>query len=577
MANIVASGQITLVDVNDSKQLLMSIGSSRQRQVIFNPNNDSYIPNYATENNVLTPQLFIAGTNGDIAGTIEPANVRWYVQDGSTGTPVLIGSTDPNYTIATTKPVTLTIKANVLLAKNSMTYICEMDYFDLSTGFTTTARAEYEIVKITNGTDGTDGTNGTPSVMGILSNDSHSLPADSSGTVSNIATATTTMSVFIGTTNDSQNWTYTAVVTGCTGAFGTTTNKNVYTLATMTADVAYVDITAKKTNYPDIVKRFTITKNKSGASATTYWLVSSAVALSKNTSGAYVPATLTFTAKAQTGTGTPANYLGKFKIYESTDGTNFGTAKYTSPTGTGTPYDESSKVWTPTAGIKAVKVELYQGGGTTVLLDEQVIPVVSDGTNQISAVVWTPDGNTVKNSAGSLKVTCDLYNGSVIQTTGVTYKWFFQDPSASTDTGGGIGWTLIGAGNANGITGYDTNTITVPATAFVNVESYKCVATYLTLTYKDVATLIDVSDPYNVTIVGMNIFKNGVGQVTLTAKIYQGGIEVDPLNNQGFTYSWSLYDKNNNKVAGWSKNTKTITVDGADVTERGNVICEVSK
>ncbi|UGO51066.1 tail protein [Bacillus phage vB_BanS_Nate] len=570
MANIVASGQITLVDVNDSKQLLMSIGSSRQRQVIFNPNNNSYIPDYSTANNILTPQLFIAGTNGDIAGTIEPANVRWYVQDGSTGTPALIGSSDPNYTIATTKPVTLTIKANVLLAKNSMTYICEMDYLDLGTGFTTVARAEYEIVKITNGTDGTDGTDGTPSVMGILSNDSHSLPSDSSGTVSNIATATTTMSVFIGTTNDSQNWAYTAVVTGCTGAFGTSTSKNVYTLATMTADVAYVDITAKKTNYPDIVKRFTITKNKSGASATAYWLVSSAVALSKNTSGAYVPTTLTFTAKSQTGTGAPVPYSGRYKIYESTDGTAFN-LKTTSGS------DKASEVHTPTAGIKAVKVELFQAGGTAVLLDEQIIPVVSDGTNQISAIVWTPDGNTVKNSTGSLKVTCDVYNGSVIQTSGVTYKWYFQDPSANTDTGGGIGWKRIDASSANGVTGYDSNTITVPATAFVNVESYKCVATYLTIDYKDVATLIDVSDPYNVTIVGMNVFKNGVGTVTLTAKIYQGGIEVDPLGNQGFTYSWSLYDKNNNKIAGWSKTTKTIVVDGADVTERGNVICEVSK
>lgn len=590
--SIVASGQLTLVDLNDSKQLIMFIGSSQQRQVIYNPNASGasqYVPNYSTANNVLTPQLFIAGTNGDIAGTIDPSKTRWFVQVGSTGTPTPITASDTNYTLGTGKPVTLTIKNNVLASNNSMTYICEMDYMDTDTGFTVTAKAEYEIVKVTNGMNGQDGADGKNAIMGILSNDSHTIPTDSSGNGGTWSSATTTMFVYVGTTDDSANWTYTAVATGCTGAFSTTGAKNVYTLSAMSADLATVDITAKKTGNPDIVKRFTISKNKAGAngaSASAYWLLSSNVAISKNASGNYVPANLTITAKTQTGSSAVADYKGRFSIYESTDGTTFPNKKYESTA------DETtgSYTYTPSAGIKSARIRLYQAGGLTVLLDEQIIPVVTDGLNQISAVVWTPDGNTIKNANGTLTATCDVYNGSTIQTSGVTYKWYFQDPNATiangkADADGGDGWQLMkDTATANGVTGYTTKTITIPASSIVNIESFKCVATYLTIKYRDVCTILDVSDPFMVTIVGINTFKNGVGVTDLTAKIYQGGVEIDQAGTGGYTYTWYLYDNNNVKmtsVSGWggasSKTGKTIRVDGADVTTRGNIICEVSK
>src|SRR5690606_32766341 len=114
--------------------------------------------------------------------------------------------------------------------------------------------------------------------------------------------------------------------------------------------------------------------------------------------GAYTPAKITVSAKSQTGTSAPTNYAGRSRISESTDGINF-TAKYTS-SGNQSSYTYPASGSFP-SNLKAIKVELFREGGTTSLLDEQIIPVVVDGTDGIDSVVamvWTPEGNTLKNS-----------------------------------------------------------------------------------------------------------------------------------------------------------------------------------
>lgn len=118
-----------------------------------------------------------------------------------------------------------------------------------------------------------------------------------------------------------------------------------------------------------------VSDGANGTSATAYWLISSASAISKNTSNVFNPANITFSSKSQTGNSSVVNYSGRFIIAETTDGTNF-TDKYTS---TG---NESSKTYAPSStNVKAIRVRMYQAGGTSVLLDEQLIPVVTDGKN----------------------------------------------------------------------------------------------------------------------------------------------------------------------------------------------------
>ena len=111
-----------------------------------------------------------------------------------------------------------------------------------------------------------------------------------------------------------------------------------------------------------------------GAPATSYWLVSSASVVQKTSTGtiAVTPSTLTFTGKSQTGTATPVNYACRWIVEYSTDGTNY-TNLYTSSA------NEASKSITVATTYKTIRARMYLAGGTATLLDEQIIPVVSDG------------------------------------------------------------------------------------------------------------------------------------------------------------------------------------------------------
>lgn len=572
---IVASGQITLIDLNDSRQLVSYIGSSQAKTVIYNPNNGQYTPNYASTPQVLTPQLFIAGSSQDLAS--QAKSIKWYYQVNSGGDPVEITASDSTYELGTGSVKTLTIKSNVLASAVTMKYICEMVFTDPDTGFDVVIKADIELVKVTNGQKGADGSN---AIMAVLTNDSHVIPTDKNGNNGNYTGASTTIIVYEGATDVSSSWTATA--TASSGVIGTLSGKT-YTVTNMTTDTGYVDIVVSRSGYPSITKRFNLSKSKKGedgTTPTTYWLVVDTSAIAKAKNGSYTPTKITVTSKSQTGTSAPTNYSGRFRISESTDGITF-TTKYTSSSNQATyTYPASGSF---PSNLKAIKVELFGAGGTSNLLDEQVIPVVVDGidgTDSVIATVWTPDGNIIKNGQGTLRATVTVYKGTT-QVTPSAFKWYIQDPTATTSNGGdadgGNGWRLLTSSYNAGITGYTTATITIPASAIAGVESFKCVATYEGKKYQDVCTVVDVSDPVVVTIVGLNTFKNGQGESTYTAKLYRDGVEIDASGTE-YIYKWYLYKSDGQLDTNFGTKTgKTITVRAEDFYIRANLICEVSK
>ncbi|PFY28495.1 hypothetical protein COL54_34660, partial [Bacillus toyonensis] len=91
---VIASGQITLIDLNDAKSLTGYIGSNQAKVQIFNPNGNTYTPNWATNNMILTPSLFVSGTATDIIG--QAKSITWYEQGNNT--PI---ANDTNYSIGT--------------------------------------------------------------------------------------------------------------------------------------------------------------------------------------------------------------------------------------------------------------------------------------------------------------------------------------------------------------------------------------------------------------------------------------------------------------------------------------------
>lgn len=198
---------------------------------------------------------------------------------------------------------------------------------------------------------------------------------------------------------------------------------------------------------------------------------------------------------------------------------------------------------------------------------------INNGSAVTTAVALCPNGNVFKNSlVETLTATCDLYRGAVADKTNVTYQWYKQDSSVTTDEGGGIGWKKIV--NASGsYAGCTTRELTVYASAVTNIGVFKCIIkdtdtaspTY-NQSFFDTVTFIDNTDPVVVQIqsTGGDVFKNGSGSSTLTAKLFQAGTEIDSAGT-GYTYTWKKYKNDGTLDTGWSKTGKSISVSGDDV------------
>ena len=246
----VAKGRIVINDLTDSRQLVAYLSSTNRRQVIYNPDTNEYLPDYATVNNVLSPELYLSGST---LNKIEDAvSVTWSVQTNSMGAfaPVVA-----NQYYAFGAKHALVIKDNILKDNLSMLYKVDIVYHDIPLNKDILIQTDIEIVKLTNGSSGAD----SASIM-VLSNDSHTIPTNSLGTGANFTGAETEVQIYKGTEDISSTWVFSAVAsTGVTGAF---TNR-VYKVTGMTTDQGYVDLKATK-GQEALTKRFTLTKSKSG-------------------------------------------------------------------------------------------------------------------------------------------------------------------------------------------------------------------------------------------------------------------------------------------------------------------------
>lgn len=221
---------------------------------------------------------------------------------------------------------------------------------------------------------------------------------------------------------------------------------------------------------------------------------------------------------------------------------------------------------------------------------------VTNGGGIADAVAWCPDGNVFKNdSVATLKAQCDLWRGSVIDTTSITYQWYMQDSTITSasgslyDAGAGAGWRKL-SDVAGSYTGTTSATITVFPAAIASYGVFKCQIkdtdsasnTYNQYFY-DTVSLIDLSDPLQVSITstGGDVFKNGVGSTTLTAKVYQAGAEVDSAGTK-YTYKWYRYNENGVLDANFGgtgvnyKSGKTLSVGDTDVTVKATFQVEVN-
>ena len=216
-----------------------------------------------------------------------------------------------------------------------------------------------------------------------LSNQAHTISCTSDGTPVNYDGAETLISIYSGESNVTSLWTITPTPsTGVTGSLTTVGANKKYTVTAVTQDSSYVDFEATRTGYVSRQVRFTLTKVRAGVAGgagVVYRINNSAGAIKESSGGTFTPSTVTFYGYEVEGTSAPVAYSGRFKIYTSTNGISF-TLQYTSSV------DQSEYTYTIPSGTKFLKGELYYEQGTTVLLDFETIPIVSDGVQGFTGV-----------------------------------------------------------------------------------------------------------------------------------------------------------------------------------------------
>lgn len=201
----------------------------------------------------------------------------------------------------------------------------------------------------------------------------------------------------------------------------------------------------------------------------------------------------------------------------------------------------------------------------------------------IVAIAYAPKGNVFKNDQSStLTAHCDLWRGSTIDNTNVSYQWHKLKTDGT--------WESLAASNSYGITGTTTNEITIPASAVLNFESFKCVirdtdaksGTYNT-SVSDIISFSDLSDPYVVEVSSTTGDKiiNGTGSTTLNVKVWQNGeVFADAAADTKFTFNWKKYKKDGTQDTAWGttgvKTGRTLTVTASEVDVKATFIVELS-
>ncbi|QDP42865.1 tail protein [Bacillus phage vB_BmeM-Goe8] len=164
-----ATAQITLTDLNDVRQYMLFANGNYKTQ-IYDPNNTSYTPSFSSSNLVITPELYVSGGDGsNLLPSNQVKSVKWY-EGTQTDTPLAettSGTTGNGFTYSiptgavTSTAKSLSIKSNIPSNITSQIYTCVVVYTDTQTNFDVTIKAQYEIVKVSNGTTGSTGGAGT--------------------------------------------------------------------------------------------------------------------------------------------------------------------------------------------------------------------------------------------------------------------------------------------------------------------------------------------------------------------------------------------------------------------------------
>ena len=312
-------------------------------------------------------------------------------RQGANGTGVTISSTSVTYQAGTSETTAPTgTWSTTIPSVSAGQYLWTKTVVTYSNNTSTIA---YSVARQgVNGTNGSDGTSVTVLSVQYAGSTSNTT-APTNGWQSSIPSVSAGQYLWTKTTYSDNNVAYSVARQGQNGSNGTSitisstsityqTSNSGTTAPTGTWSTTIPSVSAgqylwtktyvKYSDNTETTSYSVARTGTNGTSATTYSLIVSHAAVGKSADGVYNPTAITLMSKSQTGSAALADYAGRFKIETTTDNSTW-TAQYTSSS------NESSKSYTVPANIKSIRCSLYLAGGTTTLLDQQTVPIVSDG------------------------------------------------------------------------------------------------------------------------------------------------------------------------------------------------------
>lgn len=514
-----ASGQITIVDLNDAKQLSCFIASNLAKIQIEDKNGATpvYEPNWISTPLKLTPTVLL--NNEAIPLNASTLSVTWKRKEGTGAEGNLIAGET-----ATAGVLTVNQNKMATMTANQLTYLCYVTYTDPHTAQVANILAVFDFSLIKN------------------ADNARLASIDGESVFKYNTTGALVGSVQIALTANLQGvtvskWQY-ANASGVWTDYPTTPdNANITggilnvkpTHAVFFSEIAKIKVLTSDPNVYDIC---TITKlydgkiggtgatggpGAPGADAVTIILTNEAQIIAATPAGACAATVITTKVIA---------YKGITKI----------TPTLTTPTGlpsgmTATQATAGNEVTlTLTIAANATLGGVDTGVvNLTITADGKVFTKVfsfsksksgtngTNGTNGINAIVFSiyaPNGSITLNGAGNITLATAAYNGNTPITSGATYQWAKY-----------VGGTFTNISRATAAT------YLAPAADIVNICSYRCTMTYSAKTYVDVITVEDKTDSYTVAIdsTGGDKFKNGQGESIIIARLFQNGKEVDEV------------------------------------------------
>lgn len=138
---ILSRGQITIVDLNDAKQISMILQVKNPSQM-YNPDTKVYTPNFTADKNTVTPKVYVTGSGQNMV------NALTSIEYDINGTKLQAGKSAEGYSVgAISAGAVLTIASNII--SNTLNINVKATYHDILTNIDTVLEAQTQVIKST--------------------------------------------------------------------------------------------------------------------------------------------------------------------------------------------------------------------------------------------------------------------------------------------------------------------------------------------------------------------------------------------------------------------------------------------